>query len=484
LTATPATDVASADQAEAAVQAPARNLSQRIVSGGAWSIAGRLASVGSLFLMNVVLAHALRKNEYAAFLAAAAVIPFLSMLASVGVPYTVVRALRGQIAGSQDRTAILRGALIVTLIGCGVTAIGFVVATRAFPDEPKWQLLRNFPELLSAWFSLSALCILGAYFLQGLDDFRSAALIGARSGGVIPNIIALAATAAAAALGALTLALVISAQVAGFVAATAWAAIMIPPLLSAAKSPEPGPAQSNVNSPTAAYYSPGWYFVESWPNLINQLVAVALIEMDLFWVTCLAPEGVVADYGVVRSLRVLVPAPLLIASIALAPFVAELYGKGDIRRLERMLRGTATVIAAPSLVALAALLIAPELVIRWTFGNAFLDAATALRIACVGCIIFVISGSNGLVLTMTGRHRDLMACSLFSLGLYLAISPLMIARYGVAGAALAFTLQIAVQNIIVTLRVKQAVGVWTIPLLSPGVVLDEAVQLRRRLAAR
>jgi O-antigen/teichoic acid export membrane protein len=85
---------------------------------------------------------------------------------------------------------------------------------------------------------------------------------------------------------------------------------------------------------------------------------------------------------------------------------------------------------------------------------------------------------------MTGRHRDLMVCSFIGLGLYLAISPWMIARYGVLGAAAAFTIQIVIQNIIVTLRVKQAVGVWTIPLLSPAAVIDEAVQLRRRLAAR
>jgi O-antigen/teichoic acid export membrane protein len=484
MTATPATDVTCVGHSEAAVQAPARNLSQRIVRGGAWSIAGRLGSVGSLFLMNVVLAHSLTKNEYAAFLAAAAVIPFLSMLASVGVPYTVVRVLRGQIAGSQDRRAILRGALMITLIGCGVTTIGFVVATRMFTDEPKWQLLRNSPGLVSAWFSLSTLCILSAYFLQGLDDFRSAALIGARSGGVIPNVVALAATAAAAALGALTLSLVVSAQVLGYLPAIACAAIVITPLLGKSRSQEASSAQSSPGSASVANYSPSWYFVESWPNLINQLVAVALIEMDLFWVTCLASEAVVADYGVVRSLRILIPAPLLIASIALAPFVAELYAKGDLRRLERMLRGTATIIAVPSLAALAALLVAPEFVIRWTFGSDFVEAAPALRIAALGCIIFVISGSNGLVLTMTGHHRDLMVCSVFSLGLYLAISPPLIARYGVAGAAAAFTIQIAIQNIIVTLRVKQAVGVWTIPLLSPGAVLDEAVQLRQRLAAR
>src|SRR5262245_1803642 len=65
--------------------APPRSLSHRVLSGGAWSMAGRVGSMGSLFLLNVVLARALSKQEYSAFLTAASAVPFLSMLATLGV---------------------------------------------------------------------------------------------------------------------------------------------------------------------------------------------------------------------------------------------------------------------------------------------------------------------------------------------------------------------------------------------------------------
>jgi O-antigen/teichoic acid export membrane protein len=73
-----------------------RSLSRRILSGSAWMMVGRLASMGSLIFMQVVLArswsHA--KENYSAYLTAASVVPLMSMLATLGVPWTLVRILR------------------------------------------------------------------------------------------------------------------------------------------------------------------------------------------------------------------------------------------------------------------------------------------------------------------------------------------------------------------------------------------------------
>jgi O-antigen/teichoic acid export membrane protein len=227
-----------------------------------------------------------------------------------------------------------------------------------------------------------------------------------------------------------------------------------------------------------------WYLAESWPNLINQVVSVMLTEVDLFWVACLSNDQVVANYGVIRNLRLLVSAPLLVASVALPPFVAELYGRGDLVRLERLIRGAATVLALPSLAALLVLLAAPAAVLRLVYGEAFVGAASALQILAFGAIIFVLKGNSGMVLTMTGRHRDLMICSLGSLALYLAISPPLILRYGVVGAALAYAVQMIIQNIVVAVRVKQTVGITTIPFTSWRAARDEAERLVRQLKLR
>jgi O-antigen/teichoic acid export membrane protein len=164
--------------------------------------------------------------------------------------------------------------------------------------------------------------------------------------------------------------------------------------------------------------------------------------------------------------------------------VAELHGRGDLKRLERLVRGVATIVAAPSLFALVVLMAAPETMLRLVAGEAFVGAATALQIMCVGAIVFVLTGNNGLTLVMTGRQRELMVWSIASVAFYAVISPPLVARYGIVGAATAFTLQTIVQNVSVTLRVKQIMGIWTVPLTSWSAAREEAVQLAKRLRRR
>jgi O-antigen/teichoic acid export membrane protein len=465
------------ETARAGSEHPRPKLSHRILRGGAWSVLGRVGSMGCFFLTQVLVAR-FAATEYAAFLAATSLVPLLAMLATMGVPFTLVRALRGQTGAAPNEAVVFRGALTLTVVGCVATGLVYCLAAPLLPDGPKWFVLRELPGQTTAWFALSALCFVCASFLQGVDDFRNSMLVGARNGGLIPNGLTTAAVAALAALSALSLSAIVLAHALTFAAALVFGLAVIGGQLRRKSGTGVAPESEGRLTPS---YSARWFFLESWPNLFNQVIAVALVELDLLWIVYLADEQTVASYGVGRTLRLLVSAPLLVASVALAPFVAELFAKGDNARLERMLRGTATLLAAPSLVALVALLAFPEAIIQLTVGAQYLDAALAVRIASLGCIVYVLSGNNGLTLTMTGRHRDLLVCSVVSLGLYLLISPTMVARYGVTGAATAFAIQMAFQNVITTLRVKQTTGMWTIPLCSPAAVREEYVRLRRGL---
>lgn len=457
---------------------PPKSLSRRILGGGAWSLAGRIGSMGSLFLLNVVVARSLSKGEYSAFLTASSAVPFLSMLATMGAPFTLVRVMRTGAVSTDNRRRMLRGAIELTVIGGVVTAGGYWLTTAVFSDATKWQVLRDYPGLTIGWFTLSALCVVCASYLQADDDFRSAALVGARSGGLIPNGAALIGALVVVWAGWMSLGAVLSIQVLFLLAALAVAAIII--VRGFRYDAAMGVAAATPAADEMGY-RPWWYFVESWPNLINQLIGVALVELDLFWIACLADDIAVANYGPVRNLRLLVTAPLLVASISLPPFVAELYGKGDLGRLERVLRATATAVAGPSLVALALLLVFPAAVIQWVYGPDFVASATALQITAVAAIVYVLSGSNAMTLTMTGRHRELMACSVGSLVLYCILSVPLVAAYGVTGAAIAYAIQTIVQNVVVTWRVKREIGIWTIPFCSWSAAREELVRLKRHV---
>ncbi len=453
-------------------------LSHRILRGGAWTLVSRVGSMGSLFLLTVVLARSMPKSEAAAFMTATSAVPFLAMLATMGVPLTLVRVLRAEVDTAHQRRTALVGALKLSGAGCVLSMAGYLLAASQFPDEAKWLVLRDMPWAVCAWFAMAGLAMIAATYLQAEEHFQAAALVGARSGGLIPNGLALVAATLLSVGGWLTIGRVLTVQISAYVAALAVAAWII------GRTLRRGPAELAAAAggpPAAKHYGARWYFAESWPNLINQLINVTMAEVDLFWVAWMVNDAAVADYGVIRGLRLLVTAPLMVAAIALPPFVAELHGRGDLKRLERLVRGVATIVALPSLIALVVLMAAPATVLRLVAGEAFVGAASALQIMCVGAIIFVLTGNNGLTLVMTGRQRELMVWSVASLAFYGVIMPPLVSRYGIVGAATAFTLQTIVQNVSVTLRVKQIMGIWTVPLTSWAAAREEGVQLVQRL---
>ncbi len=436
--------------------------------------------MGSLFVLNVVLARGLGPEGYAPFLPAASVIPVLAMLATMGVPMTLIRVVRSS-ADAGVRLQALRGATIATLVG-GLLATAVFLAARGFiPAGVEWRVLRDSPGLIVGWFSACALCMVAANFLQAEDDFRSAALVGARSGGLMPNVIALLMALGFAAAGILTLEAALWAQLFAYLCALGAAAWF---LSRARGRPSNSGAPESSGGVHGELHTAAWFLKESWPNLLNQLIAVALNELDVVWVARLTDANTLANYGAIRQLRLLVAAPLMVASIALPPFVAELYARGDLKRLERLIRGAATALSIPSLAALAVLLAAPATVLRLSFGAEYAAAATALQLMAVGAVVFVLTGSNAMTLTMVGRHRDLLVCTFSGLILYLVISPPLVARYGVTGAAAAYAIQTIALNVAVTLRVRQLVGIWTLPLLSWAAIRDEAHLIAKRLSGQ
>ncbi|MBX3426436.1 MAG: polysaccharide biosynthesis C-terminal domain-containing protein [Pirellulales bacterium] len=374
---------------------------------------------------------------------------------------------------------VARSGAALTLIGIALAAAGLFAIAWRLPAAEKWDALRSSTGMVAAWFSCAAASLVIATILQGLDDFRAAALVGGRNGGIVSNGLMLATVAALAWFDAVSVErLLLLHCLAAAVGTFLGAAIVKMRIRTLPQSPGNEPVLSDGAELTQA-----WFFRESLPNLFNQLIALAITEFDVLWVGVFADEAAIADYGVARRLTLFVTAPLLLASVALAPFVAELHSQGQRARLERMLRGTATLLAAPSLLGLVGLLLAPETIIRWTFGDAYVAAGAAMQILSVGCIVFVLSGSNGLTMTMTGRQRELLVCSILSFVLYLlTLAILLRAGWGAEGAAWAFTLQMVLQNTAMTLLVKRLVGVWTIPFTSIATIRQELGMMINRLA--
>ena len=79
-----------------------------------------------------------------------------------------------------------------------------------------------------------------------------------------------------------------------------------------------------------------------------------MAELDVLIVGFFVADGDFANYGVAKTLINVVRIPLLMASVFLGPFIAELYYANQIDRLEKILRGAATIVGFPCLLMAAA----------------------------------------------------------------------------------------------------------------------------------
>ncbi|HEX6961355.1 MAG TPA: oligosaccharide flippase family protein [Lacipirellula sp.] len=422
--------------------------------------------MGAVFATNVLLARTLSTAEFAAYVVAAAAAMFLAMPAAFGAPRVILRLVREGLATNRPRLAAESAwaCLRLVLATSAVLAFAFVVGAQWLDDAHKWQAVREYSALVAAWFVISAICLSISHALQGFDDFRAAALTGAKNGGILPNAFTLGTVVIAAQAGYLTLRLALALQVIAQLFTLAYACTVLwRTMRRAAQAAATEASGSELEAPNTL-----WMFKESWPILIVQLTSLGIAHVDVLLVSWLSSDSEIAAYSAVARLCELLGSAQILAVAVAAPFISELYISNQLTKLEKMLRGIASLTAIPTLVAAAALLIAPRAALTYTYGPEFAIGATALRAGVVGCCIAVLSGVNSLVMIMTGQQRQLLWASVTASILYLLIAPVMIAVWSITGAAVTTSIIFGAYNITITLMIKSRIGIWTTASLAPS----------------
>jgi O-antigen/teichoic acid export membrane protein len=463
--------------AEAAVASqggspPKASLRHRILRGTFWSTAGRIASMGAMLLGNLFLARAWQdsRGEFAAYAVAAAAVVLLGFPATLGAPKILTRIIREGVHTGRRRLlrAQLASANRLMIFSCVAVAVGMIVGIEALRSAgllsaDKWRALTEHPFLLAAWMILASLGMAASQALMGFDDFRSAALVGARNGGVISNLGFILVIGVLWAADRLTLQSALWAQaimnLLALVAGIQW--------MRACMSEQCSADDEQEGAPPASESSMRWFFQESWPNLVIQLTSLGIVPVELLLVTSMVGENEIADYTAVQRLQEVLVAGQTLATTIVGPFVSELYVRRDFKRLEQVLRGAATLVSLPALAFCFAYVVFPRQSLAWTFGPEFVGGAWPLRIACIGATVGCLAGPNSMAMIMVGRQRELLRASIVASVIYFMVAPVFIYFFGTVGAAIAVASVFGSYNIVVTIMVKREIGVWTMASLSP-----------------
>lgn len=187
-----------------------------------------------------------------------------------------------------------------------------------------------------------------------------------------------------------------------------------------------------------------------------------LNRIDILMLGAFIGNREVGIYSVATRLAWLVTFLLDAAGIIGAPLIAELHARGDRRGLQRLVR---LLTNAGSLfgVLLLGLLLALGGPILGLFGPEFPAGWAALAILSGSQLLNALTGPSGYLLTMTGHERALGLLLAFCLPVNALLNWLLIPRYGMAGAAAATAIVLALLNLATVALVRRKLGIWSLP---------------------
>ncbi len=171
-------------------------------------------------------------------------------------------------------------------------------------------------------------------------------------------------------------------------------------------------------------------------------------------------EADVGIYKVAFRIATITSLTLTAFLLTVAPKIAELHAKGEMKRLAVVVQNTTKLIFWTSAPPLILFIIFPKFFLG-VFGQDFLIGAVALMILSIGQFINAATGPVGNLLMMTGKqdvNRNIViGTTIFTV----ILNAIVIPKYGIIGAAVVNVIGIFLYNIIPFILVKRYFGFYT-----------------------
>ena len=411
------------------------------LGGSAFIFLCRIAGAGLTLVSQVLLARWMGAESLGIYVIAFAWCQLLATLTNLGLPTAAVRFVgEGLAGGHNDRIrGFVRFAMRSTLLTSAVVAIAGAAAIYLLDVPASFRVALLFALLaLPALARLQLMCGLANSFSRFTLGFLPTNL--AR-----PPLFLVLVGAAWLAGRELDPGAVMGLQ---FVAVftvmlvTQW---LIRSFL-----------RSKLGEGSAAQQGAAWLRA-SMPMLATVLFSAYFAEIMIILIGLLLAPDEVARFHVGFRLALLINFGLFAIDTATAPDLARLYAAGDRRSVEALLTRATRLRVAGALLAIVAYAVAGRWALGW-FGPEFVAGYPLLLILAVGQLVQAAVGPAARLLNISG-HQDLTlmvsaGALLLAVGLVAALVP----WYGVIGAAIAATLDMAAWALAMRVLLRRHTG--------------------------
>ncbi len=431
---------------------PAVSLKRRMLAGGAWVFFGKGVTVLCTLVNEALLARMLGQEGYGVYVIAFSLVSVASVVAQLGLHHAAVRFVAESLGLSQPGRA--RETLRLVYRWAVVGGVCVFVVMIAGPGALLVERLWDAPELaasigsLAVWSVLISFQVITSESFRGFKDLRFAALFGGAVTGVL-NVSLL--TLIYLGWGHTTIGVVIRVIVVA-AALSLGIGLLVLYRLHVGKLPVERGSLSNAELFDVA--APLWAIV-----VVNNMLAHA----DRWILGAFLTKAEVGIYGAAARLVLLVSQPLILINLLVPPYIAELYAKGETRRLEKILRQTAALAGIPAILILFAFIFFGGPILGTFYPDAYSAGATILAILSVSKVVNVLTGSSGITMAMTGHQHILMRIAVGVSGMSIVLCYFVAQRFGSIGVAIVVSAGSSVVFLLQWLATKKYTGIWTHP---------------------
>lgn len=424
----------------------ADSLRGQLVRGGTGSAFVQVASRLVALALGIVLARGLGAQGYGIYAYAMALMTLLMVLAELGMPYLLVR----EVAASEARQdwSYLRGVISRSLQFVLVAAVALAAVAALF----LWQL----SGAMSASQSRTLFLVLLLLPVAASTNAALAALRGLRH--VVksqvmqmlirPSLVLFSVGGIFILAPDMRLPQHVMAVQVGAAVATLCVALFL--LFRYLPAP--------VRTTPAVYQTYPWlrsalpFTLLAGAGLINS-------QTDIIMLGMFRPPEDVGIYRVAVQGAGMVIFGLQAVNAVIAPQFARMYAQGDMARLQRLATVSARLSLVVALPITLVFVVAGGSIAAWIFGPEFLRAHTPLALLAIGQLMNAAMGSVGFLLTMSGHERVAARFMLMTGLLNIMMNLALIPPFGMAGAAVATAISLALWNVLLYRAVTVRTGI-------------------------
>ena len=418
------------------------SLARIIVAGMGLAGALHVSSVAVNFALTVVVARALRADDFGIYALSISNAQLLATLIGLGFPFAIVRFFPQYVAMNQFGHArgVARRLAMATYVSSAVFAVGGMSIVVVL-SQLTWLEYRNV-QLIT--ILLAALLCVANYQLELARANKR--LFAA----YFPSRVAWPGTVLVA-LGVLYL---INARLGAATVLIVSAAILFVLLIGQHRFIWSKIQQTLGNM--APIYETRYWFRVALPLWFTTLGTTILSTSDVLMVGMLAGTQPAATYFAAKKLASLVGFPLLASNSIVAPLISEHFHANRRDSLETTLSYAAWLVFFPALLSAIALLSGGEFALQ-LFGETFISAWPALIVLVLGQLIDSSTGAVGYLVVLTGHQKVSVIIVTGAAALQISLGLLLIPEFGVFGASIANAVSLAGWNICLVLYV------WRMP---------------------